>query len=118
MFLCHATYLHVIHPVDDVKHFLEDPLQCEVLVQTPPTGLQQLLQVIPKTQDVVFTYVDPFGVMVTLGLQLLRDVDHGLNAFFVRSDVRLDSVVLLLRCLHCRQVIAKVILGSESHVRK
>lgn len=103
-------YLHVIRPADDVQHLLEDPLQGQVLIQTRPTGLQQLLQVVPQTQDVVFPHVDPFGVVVPLGLQLPRDVHQGLDALLVRSDIRLNGIVLLLRCLDCRQVVTKVIL--------
>ncbi len=103
-------YLHVINPANDVQHLLEDPLQRQVLIQTPPTSLQQLLQVVPQTQDVVFPHVDPFGVMVALRLQLLRDVHQGLNTFLIRSDVRLNGIVLLLCRLHCWQVVTKVIL--------
>ena len=103
-------YLHVIHPADDVKHLLEDPLQGQVLIQTSPASLQQLLQVVPQAQDVVFPHVDALGVMVSLRLQLLGDVHQDLNTLLVRSDVRLNGIVLLLRCLHCRQVVTKVIL--------
>lgn len=103
-------YLHVIHPADDVQHLLEDLLQGQVLIQTPPTSLQQLLQVVPQAQDVVFPHINTFGIMVSLRLQLLRDVHQGLNTFLIRSDVRLNGIVLLLRSLHRWQVVTKVIL--------
>lgn len=105
--------LHVIHPADDVQHLLEEPLQGQVLIQTRPASLQQLLQVVPQAQDVVFPHVDAFGVVVALGLQLLRDVHQDLNTFLIRRDVRLDCIVLLLRCLHCWQVVTKVILVKK-----
>ncbi len=105
-----VLHLHVIHPADDVQHLLEDPLQGQVLIQTPSSSLQKLLQVVPQAQDVVFPHVDPFGIMVSLGLQLLRDVHQGLYTFLVRGDVRLNGIVLFLRRLHCWKVITKVIL--------
>lgn len=69
-----SSYLHIVHPADDVQHLLEDPLQRQVLVQASSPGLEQLLQVVPQAQHVVLAHVDPLGVVVTLGLQLLGDV--------------------------------------------
>lgn len=113
-----VLHLHVVHPADDVQHLLEDPLQRQVLVQAPATSLQQLLQVVPEAQDVVFPRVDPLGVVVALRLQLPRDGHQGLDALLVRCDVRLDGVVLLLGRLHGRQVVTKVVLRrSEGRER-
>lgn len=93
-----------------MQHLLEDPLQRQVLVQASAPRLQQLLQVVPQTQHVVLAHVDPLGVVVTLGLQLLGDVHQRLDALLVGGDVRLDGVVLLLGRLHRRQVVAEVVL--------
>ncbi|TNN56517.1 hypothetical protein EYF80_033243 [Liparis tanakae] len=98
---------------DDVQHLLEDPLQGQVLVQPRPAGPQQLLQVVPQAQHVVLARVDALGVVVALGLQLPGDAHQHLDALLVGGDVRLDGVVLLLRRLHRRQVVTKVILKGD-----
>jgi len=96
-----------------VQHLLEDPLQGQVLVQPRPAGPQQLLQVVPQAKHVVLARVDALGVVVALGLQLPGDAHQHLDAFLVGVDVRLDGVVLLLRRLHRRQVVTKVILKGD-----
>lgn len=107
------SYLHFIHPADDVEHLLEDPLQGKVHIQASFSSLEKLLQVVPQPQDVVFSHVNPFGVVVTLRLQLQRDVHQRLNTLLVCGDVCLDGIMLLLSGFYSRQVITKVILRRE-----
>lgn len=69
-------HLHLVHPVHDVKHLLEDSLQAQVHLQPLSPGLQQLQQVVPQPHHVVFTSCDAFDVVVVLCLQLLRHSNH------------------------------------------
>lgn len=72
-------YLHLVHPIHDVEHLLEDSLQAEVHLQPEPPLLQQLQQVLPQPDHVVLPRRDAFDVMVTLRLQLLGHGNHRLQ---------------------------------------
>ena len=48
-----AAYLDFLHPVEDVEHLLEDPLQVECHLEAHAASSQQLQQVLPQSQHVV-----------------------------------------------------------------
>lgn len=76
-------YLHLIHPGNDVQHFLEDSLQGEIFLQTPPASTQKLLEVVPEPEDIIFPCINPFGIMVPFCLQLFRQGHQGMYTLFI-----------------------------------
>lgn len=111
-------YLHFIHPVHNVEHFLEYLLQPQVHLEALPPGPEQLQQVLPEPDDVVLPRRDALDVVVVLRFQLPGHGHHGLHALLVRGNVRLDGLVLFRGSLDCGKVKSKVVLREKGTKRK
>lgn len=109
------SHLHLIHPVHDVQHLLEDSLQAQVEFQSLASSFQELQEVVPQPQNIVFAHRDTLDVMVVLSLQLRGYSHYHLNTLLVRGDVRLDGFVLLGGRLHGLQIKTKVVLEGASN---
>lgn len=104
------TYLHLIHPVHNVQHLLENLLQTEVHLQSLSPRPEQLQQILPEADNVVLSRSDAFDIMVIFSLKLLCNRNHGLDSFFISCNVCLNGLVLLCCGLYCWKVKAKIIL--------
>lgn len=109
----HVTNLHLVHPIHDMEHLLEDSLQGQVHLQSLPASLEQLQQALPQMDDIVLPGQDAPDAVVPLHFQFFGHRDHDLHAVFVRRHVRLDGLVLLDGRLHGLKVKAKVVLGTR-----
>ena len=89
---------------------LEVLLELQRKFQSHASGAQQLEQILPQSEDVVFASIDTIDVVVVLGLQLLGHGHDGLHALLVRQNVRLDGFVLLGSSFHRSQVETEIIL--------
>lgn len=110
-----STHLHLIHPVHNVQHFLENLLQPKVHLQPLSPCPEQLQKILPQADNIVLPCSDAFDVMVVFSLKLLRHRHHGLNPLLVCRDVCLDGLVLLRGSLHCWEVKAKIVLQRQRH---
>lgn len=107
------SYLHFIHPVHNIKHFLEYLLQSQVHLKTLPPGPEQFQQVFPEPDDIVLPRCDALDVMVVLGFKFPGHSHHGLNSFFICSDVCLNGLVFFGSSLNSGKVKSKVVLQRD-----
>lgn len=110
-------YLHFIHPVHNVKHFLEYLLQPQVHLQTLPPGPEQFQQVFPEPDDIVLPRCNALDVMVVLCFKFPGHGHHSLDTLFICSDVCLNGLVLFGGGLNCRKVKSEVVLQRNTMKR-
>lgn len=110
--MCKDFYsdLHLVHPVHDVEHLLEDTLQAEVHLQPLPAGLQQLQQILPQAQHVVFARRDSLDIVIVFSLQLSGHGHHRLHSLLICRDIRLNGFMFFGCCLDRLEVESEIVL--------